>query len=142
MSKIDHVGIAVKSLARAEPLYESLLGCVADGREELPEEGVRVVFFGSEGGRVELLEPLDPESPVGRFLRRHGEGVHHVCLRVDDVEAALERAREQGAEPVAPGVREGAGGARVAFLHPSGTGGVLIELSERASEPSPSVEDA
>lgn len=132
-SKIDHVGIAVNSLEEAVPLWRGLLGEAPAGREVVEDESVRVAFFGRGAGRVELLEPTDPDSPVGRHLRRRGEGVHHVCLRVDDLEAAVERATARGAELVPPGVREGAGGHRVAFLHPRSTGGVLVELSEPAA---------
>ena len=127
-AKIDHVGIAVKSLRDAEALYRAVLGEPASGREEVEGEGVRVSFFGRDGGRVELLEPTEEDSPVGRFLRDRGGGVHHVCLRVADVEAAVRRAREAGAELVPPGIRTGAGGRRVAFLHPRSTGGVLVEI--------------
>lgn len=130
MTKIDHVGIAVASLEQAVPLYAALLGDEPADREEVPDEHVRVVLFGRGDGRVELLEPTRPDSPVGRFLEEHGGGIHHVCLRVPNVEEALGRAREHGVEILPPGVREGAGGRAVAFLHPSSTGGVLIELAE------------
>lgn len=129
-AKIDHVGIAVDGLGDAEPVYRALLDGGPEGREEVEDEGVRVSFFGRGAGRVELLEPSDPGSAVGRFLERHGPGVHHVCLRVGEIEAALERAEEAGAEVVPPRVRRGAGGRPVAFLHPRSTGGVLVELTE------------
>lgn len=130
---VDHIGIAVPDLERALRLWSALLGRPPRGRESVASEGVRLAFFGEGAGRVELLEPLGTDSPVGRFLRRRGGGVHHVCLRVEDLEAALGRAREAGAELVPPGIREGAGGSRVAFLHPRSTGGILLELSERSS---------
>ena len=129
-SLIDHVGIAVNSLAEAIPRWSALLGREPSGREEVPSEGVRVAFFGRGRGRVELLEPIDADTPVGRFLERRGPGVHHVCLAVDDLEAAARRAEERGLELLEPGVRAGAGGRRVAFFHPRSTGGVLVELSE------------
>lgn len=132
---IDHVGIAVRSLEGALPLWSALLGSEPAGREEVPAEGVRVAFFGEGAGRVELLEPTGPETAVGRFLDRHGPGVHHVCLAVDDVEEAARRAVDRGLELLDPGVRPGAGGRRVAFFHPRSTGGVLVELSERPTEP-------
>ncbi|MFQ5889227.1 MAG: methylmalonyl-CoA epimerase [Gemmatimonadota bacterium] len=131
MAIIDHIGIAVNSLETARPLYAALLGENAAGEEEVPEEGVRVVFFGEGEGRVELLEALGPNSSIARFLERRGAGVHHVCLIVPDVGAAVERARAAGSEPVSPAVRRGAGGSVVAFLDPRTTGGVLIELKER-----------
>lgn len=133
-SKIDHVGIAVNSLEEAVPLWRGVLGEPPAGREEVEGEKVRVAFFGEGAGRVELLEPTAPDSAVARHLERRGEGVHHVCLRVEDLEAAVERAVDGGAELVPPGVREGAGGHRVAFLHPRTTGGVLLELSEAPSD--------
>lgn len=129
-SPIDHVGIAVRSLEEAIPIWRALLGGPPSGREPVPAEGVRVAFFGRGGGRVELLEPIDPDSPVGRFIERRGEGIHHVCLAVEDLDEAVDRAREAGLEPLDPGVRRGAGGHRVAFFHPRDTGGVLVELSE------------
>lgn len=132
-SKIDHVGIAVNSLEEAVPLWREILGEPPAGREEVEGEQVRVAFFGEGAGRVELLEPTGPDSAVARHLERRGEGVHHVCLRVDDLEAAVGRAVDAGAELIPPGVREGAGGHRVAFLHPRTTGGVLLELSEAPS---------
>lgn len=127
---VDHIGIAVPSLEGAEPLWTAILGRPPAGRETVASEGVRVAFFGEGAGRVELLEPTRPDSPVGRFLERRGPGVHHVCLRVADLEGAVRRAREAGAELVPPGIRSGAGETRVAFLHPRSTGGLLLELSE------------
>jgi methylmalonyl-CoA/ethylmalonyl-CoA epimerase len=135
MSKVDHVGIAVNALAESQPLYEALLGTRAAGRETIESEGVRVAFFGEGPGRVELLEPTGPDSPVARFLQRRGPGLHHVCLVVTDLDAALARAAERGAEPLPPGIRVGAGGRRVAFLHPRSAGGVLLELAEDRPEP-------
>lgn len=127
---VDHIGIAVPSLAEATPLYAAILGSEAVGEETVASEGVRVAFFGHGAGRVELIEPTSPESPVARFLDRRGPGVHHVCLRVTDVESAVRRARDAGAELVPPGIRRGAGGRPVAFLHPRSAGGVLLELAE------------
>lgn len=130
---VDHVGIAVPSLREAVPLYTALLGRAPDGTEEVPSEGVRVAFFGRGPGRVELLESAGAESPIARFLERHGPGLHHLCLTVPDLERAVERAVSAGAEPIPPALRRGAGGARVAFLHPRSSGGVLLELREAAA---------
>lgn len=130
MPAIDHLGIAVRALREAIPLYEAILGEPPEGEESVPGEGVRVTFFGRGAGRVELLEPTGPDSPIARFLDRHGPGLHHLCLRVPDVEEAVRRARAVGAEVIPPGIREGAGGRRVAFLHPRSAGGVLLELTE------------
>lgn len=134
MPIIDHIGIAVNSLREAVPLYEAMLGREAGGFEEVETEHVRVAFFGEGAGRVELLEATDPGSPIARFIDRHGPGLHHVCLQVIDLPSALERAVDAGATLIEPGVRSGAGGARVAFLHPRSTGGVLLELRERGAE--------
>lgn len=134
MSKLDHLAIAVNSLDEAASFWSAVLGRNASGREEVPAEGVRVAFFGEGEGRIELLEPTDPDSAVGRYLERRGPGLHHVCLRVEDLEVALERAEAAGGEVVPPRLREGAGGRRVAFLHPGSTGGVLLELAEADDE--------
>ncbi|MGD8497233.1 MAG: methylmalonyl-CoA epimerase [Gemmatimonadales bacterium] len=130
VNKIDHIGIAVNSLEEAVPAFSALLGMNVSGEEEVPGEAVRVAFFGEGSGRIELLEPTGPESPVARFLERRGPGVHHVCLAVADLEATLERCEARGMQVLAPRIREGAGGHRVAFLHPKTTSGTLVELSE------------
>lgn len=130
VANIDHLAIAVNSLEEAIPLYSALLGENASGREEVSSEGVEVAFFGRGPGRLELVEPLEEDSPVGRFLERRGPGIHHLCLRVADLEESLRNAEDAGAEVVAPRIRAGAGGRRVAFLHPRSTGGVLVELAE------------
>lgn len=133
MNKIDHIGIAVNSLEEAVPAFSALLGSNSRGEEDVPSEGVRVAFFGEGSGRIELLEATSPDSPVARFLEKRGQGVHHVCLEVDDIEAAVARAEGEGLEILPPRIREGAGGRRVAFIHPRSTSGVLIELSEGES---------
>lgn len=135
MLSLDHLAIAVRSLDESSPFWAALLGRNESGREEVPSEGVRVAFFGEGVGRIELLEPTDPDSAVGRYLESRGPGLHHVCLAVADLEAALERAEEAGAEPVPPRIRTGAGGRRVSFLRPSSADGVLVELSERRERP-------
>ncbi len=134
LDKIDHIGIAVKSLSDAVPIWTALLGQNPSGEEEVPSEGVRVALFGNGPGRIELLEPTNPDSPIARHLDRRGAGIHHVCFRVPDLEAALTTAERAGLEPILPRIRGGAGGHRVAFLHPRSTGGVLIELTEPVGE--------
>lgn len=131
MDSIDHIGIAVNSLAEAVPAFTALLGQNPSAALEVPAERVRIVFFGETTGRVELLEPLDEDSPISRFLARRGPGVHHVCLTTPDLPAALRRAEDQGIEVIEPRIRHGADGTRVSFLHPGSTSGVLIELAER-----------
>ena len=125
---VDHIGIAVGDADRAAELYRAL-GYADVRRETVPEEGVRVVLLGSGPGRIELLEPLEASGTLSSFIGRRGEGLHHIAIAVVDIEAALERSTEQGARPVGE-IRVGAGGRRVAFLHPRTASGVLIELVE------------
>ncbi|MGH9506915.1 MAG: methylmalonyl-CoA epimerase, partial [Terriglobales bacterium] len=129
MAEIDHVGIAVRDLAAASRVYR-LLGMAPQAGEEIAAEGVRVAMVPAGASRIELLEPTRTESPVGRFLARHGEGMHHVALRVSGLEAMAARLREAGVQLVRDEVRVGAGGHRYLFLHPASSGGVLIELVE------------
>ena len=127
---LDHVAIAVPSMAEAIPIYESLSGHLATPVEILDSQGVRVAFVGA----VELLEPLSPDTPVGRFLSRHGPGLHHIAYRVVNLERELRRVTaDLGYEPIDRVGRPGARGHRVAFLHPKSTGKVLIELVERSA---------
>jgi LAO/AO transport system kinase len=126
---IDHLGVAVKSIEAALGFYEGQLGMEVALRETVPHEKVNVAMLPVGGPRIELLEPTDTDSVVGRFLAKHGEGLHHVALRVSDLHAAVERLRKAGArllnEP-----QTGAGGHRYVFVHPTSTGGVLLELIE------------
>jgi methylmalonyl-CoA/ethylmalonyl-CoA epimerase len=128
--KIDHLGIAVNSLKASVPLYAALLGENPEAQEDVPSEGVRIAFFGTGTGRIELLESTREDSAIAAFLARRGPGLHHVCIVVVDLDEALRRARGAGADVLPPGVRIGAEGRRVAFLHPRTAGGVLIELAE------------
>ncbi len=128
-SSVDHVGVAVRDLDQALALYVDVLGMPLHGREVVAGEGCEVAFVGAGDCHVELLRPLSPDSAVGRHLERRGEGVHHVALRVADIDASLAQARERGMEVLGTGARPGAGGARVAFLHPRAAGGVLLELT-------------
>lgn len=129
---LDHVGIAVESLDRGLPVYEPLVGAAGTGRERIESQGVEVVFVGSGPGRLELLAPTRPDSPVARFLERRGPGLHHVCYRVLDIAAALREHEQGGYELIDSEPRPGAHGHRVAFLHPRSTGGVLVELLQAA----------
>lgn len=131
IEKIDHLGIAVQSLAEASELYRQL-GFVHEGEETVPEQQVRVSFFKAGESHIELLEPTAPDSPIGRFLEKRGPGIHHLCVEVDDIDAALANYREQGIRLINPEPVVGAGGCRVAFVHPKSTYGVLIELKERS----------
>lgn len=131
LKRIDHLGIAVRSLEQALRLYRDRLGVAPTGTEEVPEEKVRIAFLPVGGARLELLEPTDDSSPVARFLDKRGEGLHHVCFEVEDLGRILQGAAGSGLELLPGYPRAGAGGGRVAFFHPRSTGGVLIELVER-----------
>lgn len=124
---VDHVGIAVRSIEEAAPRFERLMGEAASARQCLPEHGVDVCFIGA----VELLEPRDREGALARFLERGGSTLHHVAFRVEDVGAELDRLVGLGFRPIDRKPRPGAHGCLVAFLHPGGTGGALVELVER-----------
>lgn len=129
--RLDHVGVAVRSLEEALAPYEKGLGLTVVDIEELPTEKVRVAFLPMGDTRLEFLEPTGDDSPIARFLQRRGEGIHHLCFQVDDLEATLERLRKAGVELVDEKPRAGAGGSRVAFIHPRGMAGVLVELVEK-----------
>lgn len=129
--RIEHIAIAVADLEAAISNFTSILGLPVSGRETVESEQVKVAFFDLGTARIELLEPTTDESPVGKFLDRHGPGLHHIALDVDDIDSALDRCRAAGIETVGAAPRSGAGGRRVAFLHPGTTGGTLLELSQR-----------
>lgn len=130
-SSIAHIGIAVKNLDEALKLYHEALGLPLHGREKVAGDRVTVAFLPIGDTEVELLEAVDPESPIARFIEKRGEGVHHIAFEVEDIEAALSTMQEYGFRLIDKTPRPGAGGSRVAFLHPKSTGGVLIELCER-----------
>ena len=132
---IDHIGIAVSSLETALRFWRDTLGLVASDPEEVSTEGVRVVFLPMGETRIELLEALTPASPIARFIDKRGEGIHHICFRVADLEVTLAALEEKGARPIAPRTRIGAGGRRIAFVHPGSTGGILLELKEYPAAP-------
>lgn len=129
--KIDHVGIAVADLEKALAFYRDQLGLEFKGTEEVEEQKVRVAFFPVGESKIELLESTDPTGPVGKFIEKKGEGVHHLSFRVSDIEGKLKELKERGVALIDEQPRYGAGGAKIAFLHPKSTGGVLIELCER-----------
>ncbi len=125
---LDHIGIAVRSIS-AVKIYEAL-GLAVGHVETVETQGVKTAFLTVGDSHLELLEPLSPESPVGRFIEKRGEGIHHICLRVDDLDAHLERLKRKGFRLINEAPVPGAHGCRVAFLHPAAGNGVLIELSE------------
>jgi methylmalonyl-CoA/ethylmalonyl-CoA epimerase len=126
---LHHIGLAVRSVEERMVLYRAL-GLEVAGREEVPSEMVRVAFLPVGDTRIELLEPTSPNSPVARFIDMRGEGVHHICLEVDDLEAAMARLAAQGFQLVTNVPSPGAHGTQVSFVHPKSTGGVLIELCQ------------
>ena len=128
--KIDHLGIAVQNIESTLAFYRDALGLEVAHEEIVEDQGVRVAMLPVGESRVELLEPTGPETPVGKFLDKRGPGLHHVCYHVSDIHAALERMRAAGVRLIDQEPRVGAGGHLVAFVHPSGTGGVLVELSQ------------
>ncbi len=131
MPEIDHLGIAVKSIAQARKLYESL-GLQVVHEETVEHEQVRTALIPAGDARIELLEPTTPDSPVGRFLAKRGEGLHHIALHVEDISAALETLKAQGARLISEDIKIGAGGHLYFFVHPSSAGGVLLEICQDA----------
>ena len=131
--KIEHIGIATPRLDEALRFWSDALGLEVTHREEVAEQGVRVAMLPVGEPRIELLEPTGPSSPVAKFLEKRGAGIHHIAVRVDDIRAALARLKARGARLIDEEPRTGAGGCLVAFVHPSATGGVLLELVEHVS---------
>lgn len=129
MRKLDHLGIAVRSIAEARTFWEAL-GLEVESIEEVPQEGVRVAMLRLGEARLELLEPTRPDSPVAKFLGERGPGIHHVCLASSDLDADDAALRAAGAQLLRPAPTAGAGGTRVQFVHPRSAGGVLVELAE------------
>ena len=130
MMKIDHIGIAVKSLSDAVKVYEQAVGLKLAGYDEVDEQGVRVAMLDIGESRIELLEPTRPDSPVEKFMTRRGEGIHHIAIRVDNIEQALERLKTAGIRLIDEKPKQGAHNTRIAFIHPASTHGVLMELVE------------
>jgi len=128
--KINHIGIAVRSLEASIPFYRDTLGMAFEGSEEVAEQKVKVAFLAVGESRIELLEPTAEDSPVARFLEKNGEGIHHIAYQVDDIEQALAALKEQGVRLIDETPRGGAHGTRIAFLHPRASGGVLTELCQ------------
>jgi len=129
MFSIDHLGIAVRSLAAAKSIYEKL-GMTPSPEETVEAEQVRLVMVPVGASRLELLEPTSEGSAIAKFIAKRGEGLHHISLRVPDLTAVVERLKKDGVRLVSEEIRVGAGGHRYVFVHPSSTGGVLLELVE------------
>ena len=126
--KIDHIGIAVKSLSSAARAYENLIGLKVSGYDQVDEQGVRVAMLNIGESRIELLEPTGPDSPIEKFMAKRGEGIHHIAVSVDDIEAELERLKASGVRLIDEKPRRGAHNTKIAFIHPSSAYGVLLEL--------------
>jgi len=130
LGRIDHVGVATEDLDGAIALYEGTLGMPVAHREKVESQGVEAVLLDVGDGHVELLRPLGPDTPVGKYLAKKGPGLHHVAYAVDDIDAALERLKQAGVELIDSEARTGIRDSRVAFVHPKATGGVLTEIVE------------
>src|SRR6184192_531864 len=132
--KIDHIGIATREITGAAALWRDALNLSADEIEEVPSQKVRVTMLPIGESRIELLEATSPDSPISKFLAKRGPGIHHIAVEVKDIRAAMDDLKEKGARLIDEAPRTGAGGCLVAFVHPSSTGGVLIELVENAGD--------
>ena len=129
--KVDHIGVAVKSISEAKNLYSGLLGLSHAGSETVAEQKVTTAFFPVGDTEVELLESTSPDGAIAKYLEKKGEGVQHIAFRVENLEEALAELKAKGVQLIDEKPRRGAGGAKIAFLHPKSTFGVLIELCER-----------
>ena len=128
---IDHIGIAVKSIEQAGKFYTDMLGLKIEDIESVPDQRVNVAFLPITDSEVELLESTEPDGPVAKYIDSRGEGVQHIAFRVENIEEALEELKEKGVRLIDEKPRKGAGGARIAFIHPKETNGVLVEICER-----------
>jgi methylmalonyl-CoA/ethylmalonyl-CoA epimerase len=132
LNRIDHLGIAVENLKQSIAAYEAL-GLEIEGAEEVPEQKVTVALFPCGESRIELLESTDPDGPIGKFIAKRGPGIHHVAFGVDDIAATLAQLAASGVRLIDEKPRLGAGGAKIAFVHPAATG-ILVEICERATQ--------
>ena len=136
MVKIEHIGIAVKSISDSENIYKKLLGCSSYKTEPVESEGVNTSFFRVGENKIELLEATTATSPIARFIEKKGEGVHHIAFEVEDIEAEMARLKQEGFTLINDRPKRGADNKLVCFLHPKGTQGVLIELCQEDPLPS------
>lgn len=130
--KIDHLGIAVNNMAEGKNFWSDVLGLKFEGAETVAEQKVTTAFFPVGESEVELLESTSPDGPVAKFIEKKGTGFQHVAFRVENIEEALAELKAKGIQLIDQEPRKGAGGAKIAFLHPKATGGVLVELCERS----------
>ncbi|HOD31372.1 MAG: methylmalonyl-CoA epimerase [Smithellaceae bacterium] len=129
--KIDHIGIAVKSIDEAKNLYSGLLGLNHEGSETVAEQKVTTAFFPVGDTEVELMESTSPDGPIAKYIEKKGEGIQHIAFRVENIEEALAELKAKGIQLIDEKPRRGASGAKIAFLHPKSTFGVLVELCEK-----------
>lgn len=134
LTHIEHIGIAVKDLTESIKYYEEVLGLKCYAIEEVKDQRVKTAFFMLGQTKIELLESTDPEGPIGKFIEKKGEGVHHLAFAVESIESALEELKEKGVQLVDQAPRKGAEGLDIAFLHPKSTRGVLTELCENKNK--------
>jgi len=130
IKRVDHIAIAVKSLDEALGVFESLFGLKPSHTETVPEQGVKAALIPIGDGEIEFLEPIDPEGGVAKFIERRGEGIHHICLEVDNIDEELKSLAARGVELIDKQARKGLAG-RIGFLHPRAAKGVLIELAQK-----------
>ncbi|QIB28067.1 methylmalonyl-CoA epimerase [Caloranaerobacter azorensis] len=131
VKKVDHIGIAVKNLEETLKFYKQVLGLELNGIEIVEQQKVKVAFLPIGDTEIELLESTDKEGPIAKYIEKKGEGIQHIAYRVDDIEKAIEEVKSKGIRMIDEKPRYGAGGAKIAFLHPKSTYGVLIELCQR-----------
>ncbi len=131
LTNIDHVGIAVSNLTESLAFWQTVLGIELHGIEEVTEQKVKTAFLPVDDTEIELLEPTSSDSPIARFIEKRGEGLHHVAIRVDNIETVLAELKAKGIQLIDEVPRKGAGGTRIAFVHPKATHGVLLELCEK-----------
>lgn len=134
MKRIDHIAVAVENLEEALRFYQEALGLPCLGIETVAEQGVRVAKLDAGNTHIELLEPLNADTPVGKFLNQRGQGLHHICFGVDDIDCELKQLQSTNTRLIDKTPKIGAGGAQIAFVHPKSTGGVLMELAQLKDE--------
>jgi methylmalonyl-CoA/ethylmalonyl-CoA epimerase len=132
MKNLSHIGIAVESLSTAVETFTKILGGPPDDYEEVSDQKVKTAIFNCGGSRVELLEGIAPDSPITKFIEKRGPGIHHLALQVDDISAELKRLKDLGTDLIDDTPRIGTEGSLIAFIHPRSSGGILIELQQRA----------
>ena len=131
--KIDHIGVAVNSLEESLHIFKDILGVKCSGEEEVKEQNVKVAFLPVGESEIELLESTSPDGNIAKYIEKKGEGIHHIAFEVEDLDVMLKNLQEKGVRLIDKEPRYGAGGARIAFLHPKSTNGILVELCEHKS---------